>query len=795
MKKLYFYLSMLTILLLTSCRQDDEIGAGIDLQPGEYLFSVTLPEPVEALSRSMGDVVDLTDKEMHVLLFDKNGFFVANQTASSVKQENGIYTYKVELPISDEPRALHFILGKVEYPTFVPDDSEASVFSSLSVSGGEDAYWQRIKVDEIKDGMKPLGNINLIRNFAKISVDNQSTNGNFIFEGFAVVRSTDAGTVAPYVGPDMAENGGFAQFNLGDDYATFVSKNHNFGGNTAGTVIEEVPQSFTNAPQYVYERNQDKAQRPTYVLIKARFQDKECYYKLDIVSTDQQTWITKYLNLYRNFHYQIHITDVKGAGYATPEEAMQAAASNNIGASVEVSQVNTIQDGLGNELWVSTLDTLLVTSQGAEIYYRYTTGMNASGEGGTVSNGQVVVTPVSEGNGGINPKAISSWEAKDGVLRVTPAALPELMETQEFVIATPSGLSRRVAISVRQPFVFSAVDCDQLVESQIGAGLTCIVRLPDNMPTAVFPLTLHIEPTRKSIYPDAEMNRIPVETGDHTFSYQAEVTYNDYRRNQTFFFHFKTNMKESATTIKVTNEYFEDRNNTASFTNTDQPVLGFGKVTLNGYEALYHCSDYYNQGEELTLAFSLPCNKPDHTTETHPVEIFADYLDLNHAVSETGTFTVRADGQCIFYTPKPEYLNKEQKITFTITKDFASETIQLSSLDHRTATIDYTTPSLSLLVKHRYKTGWLYPTWHEDPVPNRTEIKIFKDTNYTQLVETKQADGNGRITLDTFVGFSETDDLYFEAKVTSGDGRGTYRGNMEVQDLITNKQILLEEEN
>lgn len=780
MKKLYFYLSMLTILLLTSCRQDDEIGAGIDLQPGEYLFSVTLPEPVEALSRNMGDVVDLTGKEMHVLLFDKNGFFVANQTASSVKQENGVYTYTVELPISDEPRALHFILGKVEYPTFVPDDSEASVFSSLSVSGGEDAYWQRIKVDEIKEGIE-LPTIDLIRNFAKISVDTQSTNGNFTFEGFAVVRSTDAGTVAPYVGPDMAENGGFAKFSFGDDYATFVSRNHDFGGNTAGTVVEQVPESFTKAPQYVYERNQDKAQRPTYVLIKAKFQDKECYYKLDIVSTDQQTWITKYLNLYRNFHYQIYITDVKGAGYATPEEAMQAAASNNIGASVEVSQVNTIQDGLGNELWVSTLDTLLVTSQGAEIYYRYTTGMNASGEGGTVSNGQVVVTPVSEGNGGINPKAISSWEAKDGVLRVTPAALPELMETQEFVIATPSGLSRRVAISVRQPFVFSAVDCDQLVESQIGAGVTCIVRLPDNMPTAVFPLTLHIEPTRKSIYPDVEMNRIPVETGDHTFSYQAEVTYNDYRRNQTFFFHFKTNMKESATTIKVTNEYFEDRNNTASFTNTDELVLGFGKVTLNGFETLYHCSDYYNQGEELTLAFSLPCKKPDHTTETHPVEIFADYLDLNNAISETGTFTVRADGQCIFYTPKPEYLDKEQKITFTITKNFASETVQLSSLDHRTATIDYTTPTLSLQVKYGRRGN---------SVPDRKTISIYKDENYTQFVADKTVK-NGTIQLETFVGYTETDKLYLQYEEDGWIGSTTYRGNATVANLISQQSITL----
>lgn len=786
MKKIYFYLSMLIILLVTSCRQDDKIGAGYDLQPGEYLFSVTLPEPLEALSRSMGDVVDLEGKEMHVLVFDKNGFFLANQTASSVKQEDGVYTYSVKLPPSDEPCALHFILGKVDYPTFVPDDSEASVFSNLSVSGGEDAYWQRVEVDKINDEIK-LPTINLIRNFAKISVKNECTNGNFTYQGFAIVRNTDAGTIAPYVGSVMTENGGFAQFGLGDTYETFVSKNHNFGGNTAGRVVEDVPQTFTTESQYVYERNQDKAQRPTYVLIKAKFENDDCYYKLDIVTTDKNTWITSYLNLYRNFHYTICITDVKGAGYPTPEEAMQAAASNNIGASVEVSQVNTIQDGLGNELWVSTLDTLLVTSQYAEIYYRYTTKMD---EGGTVANEAVVVTPVSEGKNGVNSKAISDWKAENGVLRVTPAALPELMETQEFVIATPSGLARRVAISVRQPFKMK-VDCDDVLARKIGEKLTLAVVLPENMPTAVFPLLLDIEPERKSLYPDVSANRIPVHSeGNHTFSYQASVTYADYVKSRTCHFVFLTNMATSATTITVTNPYFDcnGKDNVTSFINEGDSRYNFGLVTLNGNEGSYHFNTYNTAGKDLIVRFDLHTKDDGYQPSgTYPISIYPsnpERLDLEATKSSTGTVQV-TENRYITYTPEDIY--SRQEVTFKVKNDFATGTIQLSAYDHATESVIFDVPSLTVTAEYYIWGGWRAVDG---------SIKVYNNQSYSGNPMFSYKAKDGQFTINDFGGSSMGTIWYFRYSVQGIFGGITnYDCSVTLENLINNPNILLKSGN
>lgn len=809
MKKICLYISMLITLLATACQQEENMAVTPDLKPGEYRFSVTIPEPVAA-TRAMGDKpVNVTNLPMHVLVFDENGFFVANQTATvnSFDDAGQTGTYTVELPPSNEKCILHFVLGDVTYDTYVPDESEVSIFSQLTVSGSTDAYWQRLEVDNIVEGETQLPTVSLVRNFAKITVDEQLDEIELL--GYAIMRNTSEGTVAPYTGGETA-NGGFATFAAGTDqktpydYAQFMDMNNNFGGNTAGEVIneQEAPDTetgFTMDDKYVYERNQDNAEHPAYVLLKIRntLTGKTSYYKLDIVQTDETTYITTYLNLYRNFWYKIHLTKVNGEGYETPEGAMQAVASNNIGASIEVSQVNRIEDGLGNELWVETLDTLLVDSKAATIRYEYYTNKTADYEG-DLHNELVTVTPVIGSEiGAVNNKAISSWNANDGVLTVTPAALPALMETQDFILSTPSGLSRRVTVRVREPFRFVAVDCEDVVPRQIGEEVTLIVRLPENMPTAAFPLVLDIEPVeRKSIYPDVNQNRIPVESGDQTFSYKATVSFNDYRMaSGRFYYHFKTNVATSATSIHVTNPYFYDENNVAKFINEGDNRYDFGRVTLAGadgveHEDTYQFSEYKNSGKELTLRFDLHKQGDGWAGGEHKVvEIYTDYLiPLS---SSTGTYTVNEEKHCLLYTPNDPYARQE--IRFEVNKDYSTENIQLSSFDHETAIIGYTTPPFNVSVYYTYteSSGW---PWGEsetktDPVPTGATISIYEDSYYQSKIRDFKSD-NGKITFQTFVGWTENTKLYFQY-TTGGWFSTNYRGEITVGELINQRTITL----
>lgn len=793
MKTIYIYISILFFLLLASCSDQEVISTPSALKPGEFRFTVTIPELTTA-TRAMGDTpTDVTNMPMRVLVFDENGFFVAFQEATvnaftPNDQGGGTGTYTVSLPVSNEKCILHFVLGLNDDDygkVFTPTDSEVSIFSQLAVSNGKDVYWQRIEVDEItKDENGQLTSefpdvITLVRNFAKISVVSNVDESDLRLNGFVVVDARNAGTVAPYTGS------GFAQFDLNDvegnnPYEQFRTLNPGFGGNNAGD-IEETPETFTFTPEdkYVYERNQDESDNPAYVLIEAYYDNSSTptYYKLDIVSTDDR-YITSYLNLYRNFQYTIRIESVGGAGYSTPKEAMEAVASNNLSASVEVSQVNRLDDGNGNELWVSDLNIMLVSTNPHTVNYTYTTNNGTEGN----ANGEVIVTPSESGREeDYNHAAVQSIvNDGNGTITITPVSpLPATIQTQEFVVSTPSHLSRRVTVHVRQAFVFEAVDCDELVENVIGSGLTLIVQLPENMPTAVFPLELNIEPDKKSIYPDVSMNRIPVEeVGNYTFKYQATVTYNEYRQNPTLFFHFKTNMVQSATSITVTNDYFENTNNVATFDNagTDE-IFNFGSVTLNGYEGTYHCSSAQNEGETITLGFDLHDTGDQVSITEHTIEIFGNYLEF--VSSSTGTCEPREgkDNAFIYVT---DNIYDRQEVTFKITQDYASSTIQLSARDHKTATIDYTTPAVTVTLQYRRSNNY-------QNVPNNTTIEIYKDAAYSELVtDEKQADRNGQITMDTFVGFTETDLIYFRCQIN----RTYYRGSATISDLASGNHIV-----
>lgn len=792
MKKISLYITLLVTLLLTACRQEEMVQGTSNLKPGEYLFTASIPEPMEA-SRAWGVGDDLTQKPMRVLVFDKNGFFTAFCEAKLIGPESdGSIKFTVSLPPSNEPCALHFVLGDVKYEKYTRGDSESSIFSKLSTSAGNDAYWQRVEVSSIniKDGETLFPEpIKLVRNFAKISLDvvGEAATSLLELDGYKVIDALDAGTVAPYAGRE--ENGGFADFNLSlasgeNAYDKFVSVNNGFDGrNNVGQLIEDNDLSLWDTnDKYVYERNQDKSDAPAFLLIKAKYDNVETYYKLDIVTVDEN-YITSYLNLYRNFHYKVHIKNVVGKGYDSPEEAMENAASNNLSASVEVSEVNDIEDGLGNELWVSDMNIMLVSSEPYTMTYKYIAE-------GKEANGQVIVTPVGgPDEGGYNKAAVQ--EIKDdenGTITITPAATTDLMQKQEFIISTPSLLSRKVTVYVRNPFIFSAVDCDQHVERKVNAEMTLVVRLPDNMPNAVFPLTLNMEPEDKTIYPNTSQNRIPVEAGDHTFSYKATVTYNDYRKNPTFFFHFKTNVAESATTITVTNPYFKNENNTATFDNVNVgDVFGFGDVRLNDKTGTYTCFSQQNKGETLKLQFDLH-NPGDNviSPDEHTIEIFGNYLDWSNVqiMSESGgSYTVREDNHCILYVPNNVY--ERQTLVFTIAQNYASGTIQLSARDHTTATIDYTTPPVTVTLKYESR-------WSTSNVPYGTTIDIYKGSDDAEnKITTKETNSSGQITMDTFVGLTGEDVVVFKCRIYIR----TYEGKATVDELVNNQSIVLTRSN
>ena len=679
---------------------------------------------------------------MRVLVFDENGFFIANQVATVKSFKGNEGTYTVNLPKSDADVSLHFVLGDVTFSTYSPAANEVSIFSNLTVKDGVDAYWGHLTVEKGITSNTKLETVKLVRNFAKISVTiGEGRNENFTLLGYALVNETNEGTVAPYIGSRFAT---FEGLDGADDvYATFRENNERYPGVTCGEIDESAPEAdeFTLEPKYVYERNQDDSDAPVYILVKANFNGATCYYKLDIVSSDATTGVTSYLNLYRNFAYHVIIGNVESKGYDSIEEAMNAAASNNISASVEVSEVNRIEDNVGRELSVDKLHIMLVSTDAYTLNYNYTIK-------GEPANDHVNAVPVDgDDEGGYNHEAVQKIRCnEDGTITIIPAdPLPASMQTQEFIVISDEGLSRRVTVNVRTPFEFTA-SCIPLIDAEAGTPQTVTLQLPENLPQSVFPLEFYIEPIKKTIYPDVEKNRLPVRLHENSsFDYVATITQEQYEASRTFEFHFLSNIAESATQIKVSSDLFAEHE-LLSFINpsisnislklTDGTSVG----SIDGQGAAGYVP--YEAGTTVILEFDAPGD------ESFTLDM--DYLEWVEDSRNTGSCRATNNG----YTYTPNSGTAHHVLVFKTKYDIVSETIRVESNSCNPVSISYSNEprsyDLTLKYGRNQNISWKSVT-----------IKVGSNTM------SKRTDNNGILSmnLNDYVGSNLDAEVTFEYEV------------------------------
>ena len=153
--------------------------------------------------------------------------------------------------------------------------------------------------------------------------------------------------------------------------------------------------------------------------------------------------------------------------------------------------------------------------------------------------------------------------------------------------------------------------------------------------------------------------------------------------------------------------------------------------------------------------------------------------------SSTGTYTVDEEKHCLLYIPDDPYARQE--IRFKVKQDFATEDIQLSSYDHGTAIISYTTPPCEISVNYTHR-GIIGVT-STDPVPDGATISIYEDSSYQSWIRDFESD-NGKITFQTFVGWTENTKLYFQYS-RNMIGTTNYRGEITVEELINQRTITL----
>lgn len=767
MKKIMLFITSLFLLLFTACQEEDLGNHTPALEKGESLISFSLPEPVTATRAALGETPEV--EHLHVLVFNEKGFFLANAKATVVSQPDsgtGIGTFKVKLPVSNRPCRLHFVAnadydmeGK-SWPTYVSTDTESTILGAMTTSENRAAYWGTVSVDHISDkGITLDKPVELIRNFAKVTLKQTALSG-YEIESYTVYNCPTEGLLAPFNPYD----GSFADFvsvTNDDPYGNFVKAHPDYRGTTKGEIAaNELPAEAEwktpDTPFYVYERNQDNSDIPTALVLKARntTDKKSYYYKLDLIQFDNKTYKTTTYNLFRNFAYDVTVNAIKADGYTDASDAVQAAASNNLAASVQVSKVKKITDGK-HTLEVSTIDTLIVKTDPLVLKFKYMEGETDR------TNTEDVQVHYEESSAFSN----IAVDKSNGTITLTPQTpLPEVMQSQEITVATKSGLTRRIVVRVHKPYQFVSVDCQRLVAASQHQSFVLMTELPMGLPTAIFPLTLRIDMTDNTLYPDASMNRFPVDVVDaKNYVYQVEVDYNSYRQNRTMYSYFKTNTSQSATQISVEGTYFEE-SDPVSFTNgspysfTDVKFAGTNVTTDPNTKFIVP----FGKGEAVKLEFNM--------TTTDKVTVYTRYLTDPTSTQGTLVEKKNSEGAVCGYEYQPKATGK-QVIRFQTREYLAGGRIELFSENYVPVIINYTNPWVN--VRFTIPTG---------VVPDNRIVKVYEDAYYQDFIGdlTPISGGNGQTVMRSFVGNQLETILYFLYQ----EGGRSYRGEMTVGELI-----------
>ncbi|WP_281513971.1 hypothetical protein [Phocaeicola sartorii] len=576
MKKILFGIF---VLLLSAC-SNEEIVESPQPEEGataELTMSINVPEASSA--RSFGEAATITS--LYLVVFDKQGYLAESAQATDFNTNGDETTFKVTLHQTTSKRIIHFIanyeIGDLAY------GSESEIIGRMTVSGNQDAYWQRV---ELESGIAndeattaKMKRVPLLRNFAKITAS--ANLPNFTLEGFAVVNTLSKGTVAPY----NTHGGGFANFISGEvclSYDAIAAQGYEGFVPGDATINSELPaeDAFQATPYYMYERRHPGDNTTTYILLKGKYnKGASTYYKLDMVYKNAGDVLT-YYNLLRNFQYAVTINSVTGNGYSTIEEAAAQPANNNFSGSVLTKSLLNISDGK-ERLIVSFTDTTLVNTDKIILKYKYIPDINSN----NANNDAVDLTLVKQGEVIGTVRKLSGQDSQGySSIEITPNEPGNLTLTQTVTLIGGS-LSRDVTFTLRMEQIMEVSCSPTKVAANVGESVDVSIKIPNGLSETLFPLTFLIEAEALSLYPNASEDYMPVKVGASivpskngasSFGFEKELTYDDYKNisvqngNKEIVCHFLTNKEESGSTVYVHNKYFNLGE--ASFAN-NEPVI------------------------------------------------------------------------------------------------------------------------------------------------------------------------------------------------------------------------------
>lgn len=508
-KHIYLIITAASALLFGSCLSDEPVAP---LPPTGDLVGFNISVPGEQVVGTRGTpITEGVIDNIHVLVFDQNGGLLSRTQAV---RTGGPGQYNVRLAPTDpdaapaqKRRFVHFVAnydwsGYSDIHNLGKHENE--VIGNLSVADGAVTYWQRI---ELPNGIQPSAfpaTIELIRNVAKISLtDASGALGNV---RFATGDHPDLGTVAPFDSATLSFTEG----------AVFESPL------ATPQAISETDLVAAGTEILCYERKNSASPTPMYVILKGRYTGDaaDSYYKIDFILPGGD----KLLDIVRNHHYQIVITNVTGPGNATLAEAVNSAASNNLLYSLVLKDYPSISDGTSGISVETMAKTLVEPGKVFTIGYSYFPDIASGVENNTNVTFSLEQDPAKPVVDPSYTPVISRTPGKACYQLKTAAVIPDYeIYTARLVISATRGgvtLRRAVELRLRKPSVFSNIYITPgRVLRAVGQPVDFHFTTPDNIRTSQYPFEVFI--TTKQLSP----NLAYTATDKLSLDYTAAGTY------------------------------------------------------------------------------------------------------------------------------------------------------------------------------------------------------------------------------------------------------------------------------
>lgn len=509
---------LVSALLLVACQQD-ELGMDTQLVKEGYV-SLHFNTNVPAMEVVQTRAVDLDGggvQNMTLFCFDRYGLFITTVSAELTTQTATTGSFTALVP--EHTRRIHFVANQM-LTDFAQDQfrnkSESEVMALLEGSSGRMIYWARFacKADNKENIAKQLeaaeNKVTLLRNHAKVSVNNPETNEHFTVTGFAVYNTNAFGTVAPYH-PDKGFNFTMDDWEK-DDFITLPAN---------VTKLSDVTDVTDVNGRYIFEC-ENGADDPVSVILRGRNNgsNEELYYRIMLVNKNGEQ-----IRLRRNHDYQINIVGSLSFGQPTFAEAVEAAATNNVWISIS-DNVNEVEDTyyiLKVDQTNYVIDDTQVTAGNVYTLLYSIKGKNNQTIDATKDKAEVkwLDNYVARQDIGHDFTVDSNGEGK-GQIRISFLPLGNNEKLEGTLLVKHGRLQRKIKVILvkKQSFVPSWVGTqvyggmNQSDPTQKRSHVTVMFTVPETCPAELFPMKVYLSVGGLDIRAASGMNLTVVREGD-----------------------------------------------------------------------------------------------------------------------------------------------------------------------------------------------------------------------------------------------------------------------------------------